>query len=152
MQPHHRAMIQWMELVAKLDEERREAVRRITGIDRFEVKVEPRKAGKTAASIMREAFKRIDEETGVWIDEIVKPPPKAGPRWWGMDLGSKDAFAIGTWHVKDGKMVVEDVVTVDLPAPATPEPPAKVLHHNRGFFPNKIGRIDVLPRYPGTWG
>lgn len=28
----------------------------------------------------------------------------------------------------------------------------KTLHHNSGFFPNKVGRLDVLPRYPGVWG
>lgn len=133
------------------------------------IQVSGRQAGKTVARHHDALRRAIDDALAgrplgpVWIDEVakpftedewknLKPPPKFDHRFWGMDLGSKDAFAVvaGSWI--DGKMVVEDIATADLPAPATPEAPAKPLHHNQGFFPNKVGRIDVLPRYPGVWG
>lgn len=64
-----------------------------------------------------------------------------------------DSMVVGTWRIGNGPpYAMLDVRDEPATPPATPEPPAKVLHHNRGFFPNKIGRIDVLPRYPGVWG
>lgn len=110
---------------------------------------------------LKEGFRVLDDAPPPFTEDEWKKLPAAvekaiarQPVWHSWDFGV-DHGCVATWTMGvDGRIHIESIETFPAPAtpPATPEPPAKVLHHNSGFFPNKVGRIDVLPRYPGVWG
>ena len=98
-----------------------------------EIRYGGRQAGK---SFFHEAIKRgltMSPGTVIGID-------------YGKDGGASVSYAIDG----NGNLVITEIVHFDGPVTVAPEP--KKLHHNDGFFPNKVGRIANLPRYPGVWG
>lgn len=106
----------------------------------------------------KDMFVIIDDAPPPFTEDEWKKLPAAAEKaivrqsvWHAWDFGMRDYGSVATWTMgDDGRIHIESIET--FPQPETPKSPAKRATQPESFFPNKIGRIANLPRYPGVWG
>lgn len=70
-----------------------------------------------------------------------------------IDYGVNERSVASIWSIgDDGVMRVSEILADDFWVKPEAPAPAKKAAKPAEFFPNKIGRIAKMPRYPGVWG